>query len=473
MAGLTALGFERKRLPELKADIELSLQTAFGADIDLRPESFFGQLIGVFIDPLSLVLEMQENIYLAYIPDFATGVQLDGLAALSGITRLPAIRTQVIGTLYGTEGTVVPGSAALDGTPLGSSAQAGSFVFQLVEDATITHAALLDFQVQVSDLEALTNYTVTINSVAHTFHSDTTPALNEILAGLRDLILAAGFTASVVSTSIKVTSPNAMDVTLSANLVFTLIGSPGNFVAAATGAQMVAAGALNKVVSLVDGWTAVSNLVEGITGTAVETDIDFRVRRKASVSFPATATTDAIMARFTNVPEITASLVLQNNTELADLNGVPPHYIWAIVLGGTDDQVAQIIFQTLSAGIGMFGATTVTVKGANGQSFPVTFDRPTVTDVYLTASISKNSKYPSSGDADIASAVSAFVEFNYTIGDELPFTRLYTPINTIPGHEVMDLQLGLSPGSLARVSLPAVPNVVYRISTSHVTILSV
>ncbi len=85
MAGLTAAGFERKRLPEIKAEIEAALKAQFGNDIDLRSESVFGQLVGVLALPISDLWEEAENIYLAFDPDYAEGVSLDSLAALTGV----------------------------------------------------------------------------------------------------------------------------------------------------------------------------------------------------------------------------------------------------------------------------------------------------------------------------------------------------------------------------------------------------
>ena len=70
MAGLTADGFERKRLENIVSDIEGALQATFGADIDLRPESIFGQLVGVLADPIAELWEEAENVLRTWLQTF-------------------------------------------------------------------------------------------------------------------------------------------------------------------------------------------------------------------------------------------------------------------------------------------------------------------------------------------------------------------------------------------------------------------
>lgn len=104
--GLTPQGFNRKRLPDLKAEEENALIAEFG-EINVQPQSVFGQLIGVSAKALADIWEEMEDVYYSQYPNTAEGVALDYVVALNGITRLPAERTLVIGVATGFESTLI------------------------------------------------------------------------------------------------------------------------------------------------------------------------------------------------------------------------------------------------------------------------------------------------------------------------------------------------------------------------------
>ena len=107
MSGLTPEGFQAKRLPDVKADLEARLVDAFG-DPDLREESVFGQLVGIHSELAALLWALAEDVYASQYPDTATGVSLDHVASLTGIVRIPATPTQVNAVAYGTPNTFLP-----------------------------------------------------------------------------------------------------------------------------------------------------------------------------------------------------------------------------------------------------------------------------------------------------------------------------------------------------------------------------
>lgn len=107
MAGLTANGFERKRLADIKTEIEDALKLAFGENIDLIPQSVFGQIIGVLSERESLEWQTLENTYNAFYPSTAQGNSLSELVLLNAIQRQDATKSTSPVTLTGTNGTIV------------------------------------------------------------------------------------------------------------------------------------------------------------------------------------------------------------------------------------------------------------------------------------------------------------------------------------------------------------------------------
>lgn len=120
MSGLSAAGFERKRLIDIKTEIETALKNAFGDNIDLTPQSGFGQFVGILSEALSDQWESQENVYNSQYPSTAQGVSLSNVVMYNGIERFEAVGSTVIGTISGTEGTVIPAGSKASVAATGS-----------------------------------------------------------------------------------------------------------------------------------------------------------------------------------------------------------------------------------------------------------------------------------------------------------------------------------------------------------------
>ncbi|MEA3485172.1 MAG: baseplate J/gp47 family protein [Candidatus Aerophobetes bacterium] len=105
--GVTIEGFKKKRLIDIKTEIEESLKLGFGDNISLIPQSVFGQLVGVMSERESIEWDNMENVYNAFYPSTAQGVQLSELVALNGIQRLEATRSKVTLTITGVDGTII------------------------------------------------------------------------------------------------------------------------------------------------------------------------------------------------------------------------------------------------------------------------------------------------------------------------------------------------------------------------------
>src|SRR5258708_32313831 len=98
--GLTPAGFNAMRLADIKQALDNAFIAEFG-DINLDPQSVFGQEIGVISKALADIWENLEDVYFSQYPNSASGVSLDNVTQLNDITRLPATQTSVVATLFG------------------------------------------------------------------------------------------------------------------------------------------------------------------------------------------------------------------------------------------------------------------------------------------------------------------------------------------------------------------------------------
>lgn len=111
-------GLVRQRLDEILAGLNSQIQSIFGADFSVDPESPEGQMIGAFAEATSDLAQLVELVYLARSPASASGAALSRLVRLNSITRKPAVFSTATVTISGDSGTVIPAGSIVQSTSL-------------------------------------------------------------------------------------------------------------------------------------------------------------------------------------------------------------------------------------------------------------------------------------------------------------------------------------------------------------------
>jgi len=392
--GLSFEGFTPKTLEVIKSEIEDDLKNQFGANIDLRPQSVFGQLVGIFSEKHAEVWALANDVYLSQYPDFASGIQLDRVASITATVRKPATPSQAEVICYGVEGTVLSaGQEVLD--------TLNNLTFETVDAVTISASTARDVYLNV----------VTVG-----------PPLNTILNGLVSAIGTAVVTPSNVNSQLRLlnASVDFSAVATTANLSIVKRGTAVNVVAQENGAFEVPIGVITSIETPISGWDSVNNILAGTTGQNRETDEELRIRRTASVD---RSIRGAILA----VENVTQAVVFENDDDVTDGDGTPAHHIWAIVQGGANADIAEAIINRNSAGIGTRGAVVNTVTSpVTGNPHVIRFDRPTTLTptIVITYSLAEDgTAFPSSGVTLIKQALEDYTD-TFTIGQDLVYSRL-------------------------------------------------
>ena len=423
---LTEQGFDRPRLNEIKADYDQRFTDALGP-INTSPDAVAGQIIGIFSAALDDAWEALQNTYDAMYPATAEGTSLDGAVSLVGLERLGATPTTVIAMCYGTQATVIPAGAlarALDNRQYVTTAA-----------TTISNTSAGDVEITVTTVTNLANYQVIAGgtSVVYTADADATAA--EIAAGLAELFDPLVFLATSSQGVLRIRAADQYSdftVTVDSKLTITKLGTPVTFTALDMGAYVLPAGALNAIDSSVLGWTEVYNLVAGDTGRFVETDEELRARHAETVRVTGAATVQAIRSRILqDVDSVTSVSVFENRTHLF-VGLMPPHSFETVVSGGSNQAVADKIWQVKPAGIETYGNTAVQVLDDNGDLQIIKFSRPA--DKYAWIRVSVNALYPEEPlPAAVVSAIKAAV-LSYGnglgVGQDVITQRFYGPIYT-------------------------------------------
>ena len=140
-------------------------------------------------------------------------------------------------------------------------------------------------------------------------------------------------------------------------------------------------------------------------------------------------------------------LIIDNDTDTVDDYGNPAHSFLVIVEGGLNSSVAQAIWRNRPAGIQSNGDVSVNIIDSFGFIRTVRFSRPTYVPIYMEIELEKFPAFPSDGEEQIRQNIVDYIN-NFGIDDDVVYTRLFTPINSVPDHQVNVLNIGTDPDNL-------------------------
>jgi len=195
------------------------------------------------------------------------------------------------------------------------------------------------------------------------------------------------------------------------------------------------AGSLIIIDTPVNGWDSVINNTDAAIGRLAETDGELRGRRERSLSLSGQSSLASIISSVQGVSNVTFAGAVENVFDSIDVNGLPPHSFQAVVEGGTDEAVAQAIWEKKPAGIEAFGDVTVDVNDIFGNTHSVSFSRPIQVPIYINATVTFLSKVPDNAAQVLTDALLLFVSGglvsgqNIGVGDDIINSRLYMPFN--------------------------------------------
>lgn len=227
-----------------------------------------------------------------------------------------------------------------------------------------------------------------------------------------------------------------------------------------TGSIEVAALTFTRIITPQAGWNTTSNPSIGIVGRDVETDAELRLRRARSTGTNSQNMIDSLKGRVANIPGMVNSDVIENKTDVVDANGLTPHSFEVVVIGGDSNVIAQTIWETYPFGIGWQGNTTGTAIDEEGVLQTVPFTRATAVPIYVAVHRTPRPGYPATGDADMKQAIVDYANGDlvagrgFFMGDTVVLTELYTPINTVPDHDIVDVFIARTPAPVGTANLP-------------------
>jgi uncharacterized phage protein gp47/JayE len=481
MAGLTPAGFELKRLPQIISELKeqsvpvfQDLLTNPNDVVDTSDSSNIGRLVNLVSPSLADLWEALQGVYSASDPNSAEGIPLKNLAQLVGLEAQPATASSVQLVLLMDAATTVPQGSIVRATDTGTEWQINNNV-----SANITNYAASIIVVPaaaVTPQDYIITYRVGTSTSTITFTSPGGQTQREVAEGIKfviDSVHNTQLSASLVGNTLTIdrlqpTSPAVFTITSNIQL------SQMKMVVTATATEV---GPLqqdsNTIVSIstpILGWRSVTNPNPATPGRSPETDEELRDRLLTSRSTRAINLWDSLYSALRNLEGV-YSVNIEENDSSVTVNGVPPYSYVAVVSGGNDTEIAQEIWRNKPLGISPQGNTSAIAKDVRGSNRTVKFSRPTEIPIYIDLTIVLDTDvFPGDGLDQIKQAIIDFTVGAYQIGDDVIYTRLFTPINQVRGHYVSSMTIGTTASPVGTSNITIAYDEIASFSADNITI---
>lgn len=210
------------------------------------------------------------------------------------------------------------------------------------------------------------------------------------------------------------------------------------FEAESTGPTEAPSGTLTVIANPVSGWNSITNPLDADIGKLIESDQAYRLRQIAELARVGSTTVDAIRADTLAVDGVESVTVLENDTDTTNGDGLTPHSVEAIVLGGTDADVARAIFESKAGGIKAGGTDSESVTDSQGRVHSIGFTRPDEIEIYLEITVYVDAALWAGATATKAALVE-WSQANLAVGEDVIKQRIAAVIMGLDGVTDVDV----------------------------------
>lgn len=313
---------------------------------------------------------------------------------------------------------------------------------------------------------------IQLNGLVAKFGSQT--QINVKFTGLKDATIPAGSLITDVENSVNYSVDKSV-----------IIGADGTATGTATAQTKGPINPQNNTVIVIKtptyGWTNVTNTGVVVVGAEPQTDEELHQEQQRATSNTAYRQIDAIYAGLLNVPGVEFARVYQNTGLTADSRGIDAKSVAAVVVGGTNEDIANSIARKSANINSFFGSTEVDVTDIQGHVNKIKFSRPEEVeiDVEVNITITDSSQFPASTEDaknQIKKNIVSYAQYNlqategFAPGVDVIRTRLYTPVNEVPGFKVNSLKIGKHGQGTSEADIEIAWNEVAIFKESNITV---
>lgn len=313
---------------------------------------------------------------------------------------------------------------------------------------------------------------IQLNGLVAKFGSQT--QINVKFTGLKDATIPQGSLISDVENSVNYSVDKSVT-----------IGADGTATGTATALTKGPINPQNNTVIVIKtptyGWTNVTNTGVVVVGAEPQTDEELHLEQQRATSNTVYRQIDAIYAGLLNVSGVEFARVYQNTGLTTDSRGIDAKSVAAVVVGGTNEDIANSIAKKSANINSFFGSTEVDITDNQGQVNKIKFSRPEEVeiDVEVNITITDSSQFPASTEdakKQIKQNIVSYAQYNlqategFAPGVDVIRTRLYTPVNEVPGFKINSLKIGKHSQGLSEADIDIAWNEVAIFKESNITV---
>lgn len=313
---------------------------------------------------------------------------------------------------------------------------------------------------------------IQLNGLVAKFGSQT--QINVKFTGLKDATIPQGSLISDVENSVNYSVDKSVT-----------IGADGTATGTATALTKGPINPQNNTVIVIKtptyGWTNVTNTGVVVVGAEPQTDEELHLEQQRATSNTEYRQIDAIYAGLLNVSGVEFARVYQNTGLTTDSRGIDAKSVAAVVVGGTNEDIANSIAKKSANINSFFGSTEVDITDNQGQVNKIKFSRPEEVeiDVEVNITITDSSQFPASTEdakKQIKQNIVSYAQYNlqategFAPGVDVIRTRLYTPVNEVPGFKINSLKIGKHSQGLSEADIDIAWNEVAIFKESNITV---
>lgn len=223
-----------------------------------------------------------------------------------------------------------------------------------------------------------------------------------------------------------------------------------------TGETQADAGTITKIVDVIGGLSSVTNALPATPGTDRQSNSSFRVERATSVGRPGNNQIDSLYGEVFAVDGVRRCRIYENDTgsdaydPVDNPHTLPKNSVSVIVDGGEVDDIAYAIYVKKNPGARLYQPGTPFEVLVTSKVYPtnqklIRASRPVYVDPLIVVEVTDDGSLPANADQLIEEAIVEFfagglipagVGFKvdgFDIGEIVPYSTMYTPVNQVIG----------------------------------------
>lgn len=457
MARFTENGFEIDDVVAIRNRLTTKAQEVFapilnGEELSTDDSGVLGRIFGIVAEPIYDQEIATQDFIMSLNPNNANETLLDDFLALNGEMRLDSRPATAPLMLFGTIGGSVDITASARSDITGDT-------FRLLNAVTFNNDECNGVEFLLDEPTSQTTYT--LNYAIEGKESVNPPisiisldgeTLKDVSARMMQTINSQTSDLQATLTKdnrVNVYIMNRFDVGsfyVSNNIT---IESSYNLVDAQSVTYTAVEQAANTITKIASGsstaWISVTNPYNTYPSSPVENDADARWRWYITKAKDGYGEYDHLYGSLMRLNGVRFINIQQN---ISKTNGIRVNQgISVFVLGGDPNTIAKTIFDNIGIGTATNGDLRYYANDLTGSPHPIYFSRPSYAEIQISFSIKSLPNFPTNGKNTIKQRIVDWFN-NLEVGEDILYSRLFDPINSVQGFSAKNLQIGRVGGNI-------------------------